>query len=210
VTADPHIRKVGLLTGTFDPVHVAHVELARVAIKEARLDEVWLMVNPRLINSPVENKHKVSSFQHRMAMAKLAVSQEAQIEVYNGDLKAARHTMADFAKLIVEYPTTQFSFIVGSDVIARMDRWEDLVSVVRSTSFIVAERPSASIRDMDELRLRLGDIGKELKAQVLEFNGYTDVSSSAARLALAGSEQPQWLHPDVRDYILRNNLYAYH
>ena len=202
------VRRIGLLTGTFDPVHAGHIALAREAIAVVGLDEVWLVVNPRRVNSPVENKTGVLSYKHRMAMAKLATAQETGVSTYEGELRDQPHSASTFAKFAIEYPNQEFIFILGMDVIARLDRWDDIESVVETTSFIVATRANAAKDSIDGLRLRLGPLGPKLKVHSFEIDGFDEASSTEARRALASGVSPDWLNKEVYAYIRRNDLYT--
>lgn len=201
------VRRIGLLTGTFDPVHAGHIALAREAIGAAGLDEVWLVVNPRRTNSPVENKTGVLSYGHRMAMAKLAAMRESGVLVYKGELRDQPHSVSTFAKFATLYPNLEFVFILGMDAIARLDGWDDVESVVETTSFVAATRPNIAKDSIDGLRYRLGPLGPKLKVQSFDFEGYGEVSSTVARRALASGDSPNWLSKEVYAYIRRNNLY---
>ncbi|MDB5179023.1 MAG: nicotinic acid mononucleotide adenylyltransferase [Patescibacteria group bacterium] len=190
---------IGLLTGTFDPVHLGHVALARAAMRECDLAEVWLLVN-------VASAHKagVTAYEHRRAMAELAVAGEPglRVEDYRG-----LHTMAGFAQLMARYPDERFVFIVGMDTIGRLDSWEGFEFVVRNTSFAVAQRPGTG-DELAALRGRLGDeLGTMLDARVFTFADHTEASSRQAREALRRGEQSVELDERVREYVRQQGLY---
>src|SRR5436309_435232 len=105
-------RTIGLFTGTFDPVHLGHVELARAAMVAGELDEVWLLVNP----APA-HKANVLSYIHRFAMAEMAVRDEAGMRVIGGAEGELPHTMAGFRTLMGRYAGERFVFIGGTDAL---------------------------------------------------------------------------------------------
>jgi nicotinate-nucleotide adenylyltransferase len=194
---------VGLLTGTFDPVHLGHLEMSRAAMKSCGLDEVWLHVNARSAH-----KDGVTEYALRMAMVRLALEGEPRIRPYIGDLAEEPHTQPTFRRLARTYPGTRFLFIVGMDTLAWLDRWDDVASVVEHSTFAVAHRPGTPVQELDSLRERLGSLGDRLQVQLFDFDDHGLASSTAIRRQLRAGERPQALDPRVLDYIRDYHLYS--
>jgi nicotinate-nucleotide adenylyltransferase len=185
------MRNIGLLTGTFDPVHLGHVELAKAAMRECGLDEVWLMVNAQ-----PGHKSGATAYEHRLAMAELAVGREASINVYRGDLAGSPHVMPTFLELMSRHLPDEFVFVVGMDVMSRLNGWEDAQSIVENATFAVAHRHGSPVKAVDGLRTNL-----------FEFDGYAGASSSSIRGRLAAGELSDELDSRVHEYIRDNGLY---
>lgn len=137
-------RNIGLLTGTFDPVHLGHVAMAEAALAQAGLDEVWFLVNP-------EPRHKVdvTPLEQRRAMVRLALSGHGRVrEGAPAGEVVLRHRMADFESLMMAYPKYEFAFVVGSDVLAAMPNWEDYDLALRRGRFVVAQRVGEPMKEM--------------------------------------------------------------
>jgi nicotinate-nucleotide adenylyltransferase len=194
--------RVGLLTGTFDPVHLGHVELARAAKRECGLDEVWWLVNARPVG-----KHGVTDYGLRVRMTELALQGEAGMWVYGGVGHDGPHTMQAFNEITGGYPETEFVFIVGMDTLARLDRWPDVESVVKDATYAVAHRSGAPVA-VDGLRSRLGELGDELKVRLFELDDHTGAASSVIRQQLRAGERSSMLDERVHEYVLANGLYG--
>jgi nicotinate-nucleotide adenylyltransferase len=199
------MSKIGLLTGTFDPVHLGHIELAKAVQRAARLDEVWFLVNVHAEESESYKKGAVSP-SDRLNMVRIATSLDPALLLYEGSLADQPHTMQTFQEVMQEFPGTEFVFVTGMDTIARLDRWEDFDSVVKNASFAVAHRPGTS-QALSDLRERLGDLSDELKLMVFEFENFGAASSTAIRQEIRAGREPKYLDPRVFEYIKQGKLY---
>ena len=193
-----------MLTGTFDPVHLGHTAMAEAALTAFKLDQVWLWINPE-----AAHKAGVTPFADRLAMARLAVAGNEWLSVYEGEFSRHPHSNVEtFAGLARRHPESELYYIVGSDTLAMVDRWDDVETVVEQTTFLVAERGNVGAgRVADELRGRLGALGDRLRAKVFEFSGHNGASSLRVRAQLAAGERPEALDERVYQYILAHNLY---
>jgi nicotinic acid mononucleotide adenylyltransferase len=138
----------------------------------------------------------VTDYAHRLAMAELAVSDEAGIEVYEGDLAGSPHVMPTFLELMARHRPDEFVFVVGMDVLGNIDRWDDTQSIVNNATFAVARRAGTPVKLVDGL-----------KARTFEFDDHADASSRLVREQLRRGEQPLPLSAAVQEYILTNGLY---
>lgn len=186
-------QKVGLLTGTFDPVHRGHVALARAAQTACALDEVWFLVNP-------EPRHKqgVTALSDRMAMVRLALHEEAGLrEGEPSDGAVVKwHTTAEFKLLTVRHPELDFVFIVGADVLDTLSDWED-ADAARQLSYAAARRPGVDIARVEE----------GLQVQWFDLKEYTGASSRKMQAELAAGVRPAELDKHVLEYIREHGLY---
>ncbi len=186
--------KVGLLTGTFDPVHVGHVAMARAAMTAAGLDEVWVLVNP----SP-GHKQCVSGLEARAEMMSLTLVGEKSIELGDpGGLNLRSHTMAEFGRLMAAHEGVDFVFIVGAEVFSGMAQWQDAEDSIRLARFLVAKRPGYEVPELDP----------RLVVQWFDLDESVDVSSGQIREALAAGHEPKGLHEAVLSYIREHRLYG--
>ena len=188
-------RAIGLLTGTFDPVHLGHVAMAKAAMKQCSLDEVWFLVNPEPLH-----KIGVAKAIDRVAMVRLALDLEPNIR--EGEQPAGtlvRHTMADFSLLMARHPSLRFVFIVGAEVLTQLSEWQDSSEVASSAKFAVARRPG------HEVELRDG-----LSVQWFSLTSHTHASSGYVRDSLAKNIVPQDLDSHVATYINAHQLYGSH
>jgi nicotinate-nucleotide adenylyltransferase len=197
------LPRVGLLTGTFDPVHLGHVALARAARRQLELNEVWLLANPQAVLQD-SAKVGVAAFTHRLAMARLAVANEPGIRVYDGDLVGWPHEWATFAEL-AKLEHMEPVFVLGMDALGHLDRWKDVESVVRNSTFAAAQRSVLKNYSLSELRLGL--LGQELRVQEFVPLVFAEVSSSEVKTQLRAGETPPGLDGQVLEYVLAHGLY---
>jgi nicotinate-nucleotide adenylyltransferase len=191
---------VGLLSGTFDPIHLGHVELAKAAMSQCGLDEVWFMVNP-----DPGHKQGTAPVKHRAAMVRLALAEG--MKLYDGPSAAAAHEPAVFRAVMNEQPSNTYVFIVGADTLVRLDTWQDVQSVVTLTTYAVARRSGTDAQAIDDLRHRLGRLGGELQVQWFDFDDHGAASSRLIRQAIEQGRPPQSLDPRVFEYIQAHRLY---
>lgn len=196
-------RRIGLLTGTFDPIHFGHTELAETALGVFGLERVLIW-----LNAEAPHKAGVTPYDQRLAMAKLAMASKGRVQVYEGELSDQPHNIRTFLKMADSYPDAQLGYIVGADTFANVYGWDDVQSVVKHTTFILAERGSkrAGVA-VQELRERLGPLGEQLKVEAFGFAGHNGASSLAVRRQLAVGERPEVIDPRVYEYIVANGLY---
>lgn len=184
-------RRVGLLTGTFDPVHLGHLALARVAQAACELDEVWFLVNPQ-----PGHKQGVSGLSDRLAMMQLALAGDPTFCVGEpGGEQAIPHTMRDFLGLMDRYPDDEFVFIVGADVLGTIDTWNE-PEVARRVMYAAAQRPALDVL-----------VPKDLKVTWFELDEHVAASSGSVRIMLSRGLVPDELDPRVYDYIRAQALY---
>ena len=184
--------RIGLLTGTFDPVHLGHVAMAEAALRECGLDEVWFLVNP-------DPGHKVgvTDYAHRLAMVRLAVADRPGLRAGAPVGVPKRHRMADFERMMGAYPGKKFVFIVGADVLVAMRVWEDYEPAVARAEFAVARRAK-----MDEIQA-----DGRMQVQNFEFSDHADASSRLIQGQLRAGARPAELDGRVYDYIREQGLY---
>jgi nicotinate-nucleotide adenylyltransferase len=181
-----------LLTGTFDPVHLGHVAMARAAMGAGGLDEVWFLVNP-----DPGHKVEVTNFANRLAMARLAVAGVPDLRVYSGDLADKPHDIDVFLTLINAYPRDNFVFIVGVDVFQRMHAWKSYERVVREARFVAARRRGAEVVVDPRLQVTWFDLAKHAGA-----------SSRDIREELRAGMRPVDLDGRVYEYVRERGLYG--
>ena len=134
------MKKIGILGGTFDPVHLGHIGLAQAALHELMLDEVLLM--PASKQPFKKNKH-VEDASKRLRMIELATMNcehigVTDIELQNEGLSYTYDTMLKLMKL---YPNTEIHFILGSDSLLRIESWYKGKELLKLCSFAVGLRP---------------------------------------------------------------------
>lgn len=192
--------RIGLLGGSFDPIHLAHIALAKAAQQYLALDEVQLILAKQPWQKPTLN----ASAQHRLQMVKLATDDEPGLIINTMELERPGKTYT--IETLEQLPDGhEYYWLFGADQLQNFctwHRWEDIASRV---TLIAATRPGADLQTPIELQRRI-DAG-QAKLDMLPFEPMA-ISSSQLRERLArGSDVNEWLNPMVAQYIAHNNLY---
>ena len=189
--------RIGLLGGTFDPPHVAHVELARTAIEALGLDR--LKVLPA--GQPWHRSFQPSPAADRLAMCRLAFGDMPHVEVDDREtLRAgATYTIDTVRELTREQPQAQWFLIVGADQARRFQTWHEWEELLCLVHLVVAERDAEAGQWQNDAMS---------KARSLPFDPI-DISATAIRSCVAQGLQVSGLDPKVLDYIRQHQLYIF-
>lgn len=181
--------KRAIFGGTFDPIHSAHLVVAREAAERFHLDQVLLIP---AANPP--HKSAATPYEHRYRMVELACRQDPRFvpsRLEEGREKSySVHTIERVAR-----EGGDLYFVIGADAFAEIQSWYRWQDVVRAAQFIVVTRPGHQYEAPPGARVhRLETVAMP-------------VSSSEIREALARGNQPDELPPAVLAYIRQNSLY---
>ncbi len=212
------MQKIGLLGGTFDPVHNGHLQLGDRVLENYNLDKILFIP----ASTPPHKNEAVSAVGHRLQMLKLAISGNRRFDF--SEIEISRQKVSYTFDTIQELKSSGgtgvlYHFIIGYDALSEIEtwyRWQDLLVV---TNFIVAVRPGFSLKEIEQLLERNGFspkdggadrwIGEQTGNEILFLAGeITDISSTEIRSRIA-SRKP-WadlVPPLVADYIISNQLY---
>lgn len=196
-------QRIGLLGGTFDPIHIGHLHLAQAVADVAALDKVLFMP----VGSPAHRETHASA-DDRKEMTQLAIARNARFEFDDTALEqpAPAYTADTLALLRQKRPDDRFCFIAGIDSLAR-SRWRRLDEVARALEkFYVARREGV---DVAELAPMLADLEPESRArfEIVDVS-LMDVSSTEIRALVKAGRSIRYLVPDaVAGYIADRALY---
>lgn len=212
------MQKIGLLGGTFDPVHNGHLQLGDRVLENYNLDKILFIP----ASTPPHKNEAVSAVGHRLQMLKLAISGNRRFDF--SEIEISRQKVSYTFDTIQELKSSGgtgvlYHFIIGYDALSEIEtwyRWQDLLVV---TNFIVAVRPGFSLKEIEQLLERNGFspedrradrwIGEQTGNEILFLAGeIADISSTEIRSRIA-SRKP-WadlVPPLVADYIISNRLY---
>lgn len=192
----------GLLGGSFDPVHLAHVELARQALHHLPLDRVTLIPAAR----PWQRGALGASPTQRLEMLELAIagSPGLQISAVEIEREGPTYTIDTLRSLP---QGVQYFWILGADQLENFcswKSWEDIVALVR---LAVAARPGSSLKPPAALQERLAALGRPLHRIPMPP---VDLSATVIRHRIAtGQGIDTMLHPSVAQYIQQHGLYRH-
>ena len=198
-------NKIGILGGTFDPIHLGHKALGEGAIREIGLRK--LIVMPAKMQ-PFKKGKKVAEPHHRMAMAQLAFVGNTKVEVSDYEMTNTEisYTYDTLTYLKGVYPEDTLYFIMGTDSFLQLDTWYKGVDLLKTCSFAVSVRPG--YRE-DELEERINFYRKQYGTKVSKiYAKMPDVSSTEVRNRLkSGLDADDLLPDEVERYIKENGLY---
>jgi nicotinate-nucleotide adenylyltransferase len=191
-------QRIGIYSGTFNPVHAGHIAFALQAMKAAKLDRLYFLPERR----PRRKKH-VEHFGHRVAMLKQAVKPYARFDVLEMD-DVSFTVKRTLPHLEVMFPDSQLVFLVGSDVAEHMGQWQQLDRLFATSEILVGIR---DMHDAEHLqRIIAGWKVKPLDAHIIESHA-AKVSSKEIREALRTKTTAAGILSSVARYSDKNWLY---
>ncbi|HLG58042.1 MAG TPA: nicotinate-nucleotide adenylyltransferase [Vicinamibacterales bacterium] len=210
--------RLGLLGGTFDPIHFGHLDAADAARRSLHLDEVRLIPSHDPPHRPADPH--ASGF-HRFALVALAIQGQPAYRAAETELtRKGRSYTADTLRAIHAegWRPSQLFFILGADAFAEIATWREFPAVLDAAHFVVVARPGttldAAVARTPELRgrMRYARDGTQATAapSIFLVEAHTrDVSSTAIRARLAAGQSIDDLVPaSVEGHILAHQLYG--
>lgn len=196
--SDP--QRIGLLGGSFDPVHLAHVALAAAAHTALGLDQVQFIPAA----NPWQRKPLAASPEHRLAMLELATRQLPYVHINPLEIERGGRTYTlDTLRQLPAGP--RYIWILGADQLANFCSWHGWQDILDVVELAVADRPGSSLSPPEALVARLAERGHTL--HTLPFNPMPVSATDIRRRLAAGEPTNGQLDVAVERYIQDNHLY---
>lgn len=192
--------KIGILGGSFDPIHNGHLYMAENAYQQYKLDEVWLIPNG---NAPHKDKNKMTDAMHRLAMCEIAALKYNYMKVSDIEVCSSNfsYTYLTIQKLTQNYPQHEFYFIMGADSLDYFDKWRNPQIISSLCKILVVNRDDFSEADLNE---KIKKINVQFPADIqIVHCPKLDISSTEIRQ----NQQIEYVPSEVRQYISKNRLY---
>jgi len=215
-----HSKKIGILGGTFNPIHKGHLKVAQTVIKKFHLDQILFI--PSYI-PPHKEKKNILSPVHRFRMVKLATAGypnfiPSRIEI---DAQEKSYSIITVRKIKELNPESLIFFILGIDAFLEIDTWKDYFELIEECSFIVISRPGFNLKDAEgvmggKYKERMVEIRSAIKEEHMDYYNFflfpmssLDIASSDLREKIKKGKSIHGLVPEnVEKYIKENRLYS--
>lgn len=212
--------KLGILGGTFDPIHLAHLRLCEELREALALDRVLLIP----AGDPPLKRAGVTAAPHRLEMVRRAIASNPALEADDLELRRCgpSYTVDTLAALRARHPGAELWFLLGADALADLESWHQPARLLELANFAVATRPGY-VRPLRELLPRalatpFRDASLGGRPGLLHANGNElravsstplEISAREIRRRAAAGESIRYLVPDdVREYITKHRLYS--
>ena len=207
-------QAVGILGGTFDPVHNGHLRLAIECCEQLSLESVLLIP----LDSPPHRNPPVASAEHRLAMLQLAARDISCLKVDDRELRRGgiSYTVDTVRLLRKDMPDTPLFLITGNDAFNNIHTWHDWQGIIEYVHIIVAGRPGQAVTNgkaraflekyrIDPSRLPVNSLaGNICEVEIPAL----DISSTRIREIIRDEKRPGGLIPDsIVDFIYSKRLY---
>lgn len=199
--------KVGIIGGTFDPIHNAHLYIAYEAKEQLNLDRVIFM--PAGIQ-PLKTDKKITSSKYRYEMVKEAIKDYEKFEVSDyeinkGGLSFTYETLEHF-KSLDKNEDVELFFITGADCLMNIEKWKEVKKILSLSNMVVFMRGGA---DKEKLLLQKDYIEKKYNATIIFLDlKELEISSTDIRNRISEGKKIDFFVPEsVKNYIYQKGLY---
>ena len=190
-------KRIGIYSGSFNPIHVGHRKLAEYLIDNELVDEVWFVVSPC---NPLKKQEEVIDEYIRLEMLLMAIRYQPRFKASDVEftMPVPSYSIDTLHELTSLYPDFLFTLIIGSDNALVFDQWKDYTQILNEFPLLVYPRHGYDFESV---------AGIYPQMQLLN-SPYFDISSTQIREFITQRKDViQWLHPSVSQFIIENNLY---
>ena len=202
------MRKIGIMGGTFDPVHNGHLMLADTAYRQFDLDQVWFLPNG---NPPHKREENIGTdARHRSRMVALAIQGRdycrlEEYEVRRREVSCSYQTLEHFRE---QYPEDEFYFIIGADSLFAIETWVHPERIFPACVILAACRDDHDT--LEEMKVQIEHLKKvypKARIQLLRSPLIPVSSSEIRRKIQAGLSIAEEVPEEVEAYIKEEELY---
>lgn len=198
-------KKIGILGGSFDPIHNGHLSIAQSAYQEFSLDEIWFVPAG---HSPNKYEQDMTDAEIRAEMVALAIKDIPyfKLSMFEIDRESTSYTYLTLTSFKKQYPDTDFYFIMGADSLDYLERWNHPEIICEKAVILVAVRDDM---DLEAVNMKIKQIQSLFHAEIYSLScPKVNISSSEIRAGFAGGiSQERHLPQAVSDYINAVHLY---
>lgn len=198
--------KIGIMGGTFDPIHIGHLLLGEFAYENFHLDEIWFLLNG---NPPHKTTDESGvSLDDRIEMVKLATDDVPyfRMNLYEASSKKHSYTYSTMRALREMYPEHEFFFILGADSLFSIEQWKNFREIFPSCTILAAMRDD---KDTESMQAQIRYLNEKYGADIRLLQApLVEISSTTIRRRAENGLSIRYMVPDVvSEYIQSNALY---
>lgn len=200
-------KRIGIMGGTFNPVHMVHLILAENAYRTWQLDEIMMLPNG---DPPHKTDIKITPAADRLAMLKLAVKDIPYFRISEMEIKRQGYsyssvTLEELKKI---HPDTDYYFIMGADSVFQIETWHDPATVMADCIILAATRDHTPA---EKLNAQIDYLKAKYKADIRLLDiPDLELSSSEIRKRISRHQPVRFMIPDaVLEYIEEHQLYLH-
>lgn len=202
---DAKYHKLGILGGTFNPIHVGHLLLAEAAFDEVGLDGIMFLPSGQ---SYMKDSDEVLHAEERLKMTELAVKDNPFFFVSDMEIKREgnTYTYETLAAIKEVHPDTELYFIMGADCLFSIENWRCPDKIFAYSTIIAAVRDDV---DNDELQAQAIHLSEKFGAEIILLPFLkTEISSTAIRERIRNGKSIRYMVSDaVRNYLTDKKFY---
>jgi len=191
-------QSIGILGGSFDPVHNGHYAIAKSFVNSELVSELWILLTP----DPPHKPHKeLSDYNIRLKMLRTAFGDLDHIAIKDleKDLPKPSYTVRTIKFLKEKYPEKDFYLCIGEDSLAQFKEWYNWREILENCELLVAHRPSNDVKNIDDIVLK--------KTHFISHNPVKVSSTEVRQRVLKGQSISGLVPQGVERLIKKYNLY---
>jgi len=191
------LKKIGLLGGTFDPVHKGHIKIAHSFLKSGFIDELWVLLTPF---PPHKKEHKKVPYSIRLEMLEAAFSElNCKVLSVENELPKPSYTFRTIQYLKKIHPSFRFLFCMGEDSLSQFHTWKHHDKILEEADLLVAKRPNTNHNNVNK---------EILKQTFFVDHEPVEISSSDIRNRI---EEKDFINKNLPNHVIsiieKENLY---
>ena len=197
-------KKIGIMGGTFNPIHFGHLLLAETAFHQFDLDEILIMPTKNPYYKKISNS---VTEEDRVAMVELAIEDNPHFQLSKEELdrEGTTYTVETLSHLTKKHPDYKYYFIMGADSLYHIESWKEPEQILKMATIVVAGRAGTG----SSLNSQIEYIENKYDSEIYRLNSpVLEISSNDIRRRVRDGESIRYLLPGkVVDYIQEHNLY---
>lgn len=189
-------KQIGLLFGSFNPIHIGHLLIAEGVLNSGLVDEVWMVVSP---HNPFKSTEDLAPEIDRLAMVDIAIADNPKIKLCDIELYLPKpsYTYFTLENLYQKYPQFDFRLLMGEDNLSKFHHWREFETILKNASPIVYPRPGTE----------KGPLHTHPNITLLNMP-LMDISATYIRDIIKDKKSLRYLvNEKVVEYINKNNLF---